>query len=235
MTDSSDRFAYLGKLAGGLIHEINNPLSTIMVNLDLLKEELESSGEENKMALRKVETVRQETERLKEILDDFRSLTKGLELDPAPTSINELVEEILDFVNPELHRQNVTVMRSLAPDVPPCEVDRNLVKQALLNIVINAKDAMKDGGELMVRTSLEDGLVNVSVTDTGPGIPADKVDKIWDAYFSTKKQGSGLGLPTAKRIIEEHGGSVDVLSEPGRGSSFTVALPPTTRGASSSP
>ncbi len=233
MADGPDRFAYLGKVAGGLIHEINNPLSTIMVNLDLLKEELESGAEDRGMALRKVETVRRETERLKEILDDFRSLTKGLELEPSPTSINELVEEILDFVNPELHRRNVTVVRSLASDVPECDMDRNLLKQALLNIVINAKDAMDEGGELMVRTKVEGECAIVSFTDTGPGIPPDKIEKIWDPYFSTKKLGSGQGLPTAKRIIEEHGGSVGVLSEPGRGSSFTVTLP-TTPGACSS-
>ncbi len=221
-----DRLAYLGKLAGGLIHEINNPLSTIKVHLDLLREDLEDQeGPESKMALRKVETLRQETERLEEILADFRSLAGGLEIDASPQNINEIVEEVLDFVGPELHGRGIEIRKSLATDIPECKVDRNLVKQALLNIVINAKEAMRDGGELMVRTDKGEDSIRISITDTGSGIPPSQLERIWDPYFTTTKGGSGLGLPTAKRIIEEHGGTITAVSEPDRGSSFTVVLP----------
>lgn len=228
MADESrfDRLAYLGKLAGGLAHEIKNPLSTIMVNLDLLREDLEGRGEStDKMALRKVEILKQETERLEEMLEDFLSLTKGLEIDASPLNIDTVVEEVLDFVGPELQRRGVEVRKFFDADIPPCKADRNLIKQALLNIVINAKDAMKDGGELMVRTSAGPDSVRISITDTGSGIPDSQLQRIWDPYFTTKKEGSGLGLPTAKRIIEEHGGTIEALSEPGRGSSFTIVLP----------
>ncbi len=218
-----DRLAYLGKLAGGLIHEINNPLSTIKVHLDLLREDLE--GHENKTVLRKVETLKQETERLEEILADFRSLAGGLEIDASPQNINEIVEDVLDFVGPELHGQGIELRKSLATDNSECSVDRNLVKQVLLNIVINAKESMRDGGELMVRTDMGKDSIRISITDTGSGIPPSQLERIWDPYFTTKKGGSGLGLPTAKRIIEEHGGTITAVSELGQGSSFTVVLP----------
>ena len=132
-----DRLAYLGKLAGGLAHEIKNPLSTIMVNLDLLKEDLESreGSSESKMAMRKIEILRKEAERLEEILEEFLSLTRGLEINASPQNINEIVEEVLDFVAPELHGQGIEIRKSLAADIPECGADRNLIKQALHQLI----------------------------------------------------------------------------------------------------
>ncbi len=209
-----------------MIHEINNPLSTISVNLDLLKEELQMlDGEGVKTALRKVDILKNETTRLKKILDEFRSLTKGLNLNLTDTNLNDLVEELLDFVSPDMFRHDINIMKHLKDGLPTCKADKDLLKQALLNILKNAREAMEEGGEIMVRTWNDDKNVYVSITDTGSGIPPAKLERIWDPYFSTKKGGSGLGLPTTRRIIEEHGGHIEVISEEGKGSSFIVALP----------
>ena len=202
MNDSRqpDRLAYLGKLAGGLAHEIKNPLSTIMVNLDLLKEDLEAQANAvDKTSLRKVDILRQEIERLEDMLDDFLSLAKRLEIQAKEESVDDIIEEVLDFVGPELQKCGIEVRKSSDSDIPSCKVDRNLIKQALLNIIKNAKYAMKDGGELFIKLTKGAGSVRASITDTGSGISASQMERIWDPYFTTKKDGSGQGLPTARR------------------------------------
>ena len=234
----------LSTLADGLAHELRTPLSTISLNLQLLQEELQtivgsppqpalerSEGadttlnEKAEAALKRVCVLQKEIQRLEEILSDFLRFAKGGSLELLEQDINQVVDEVIDFIAPEAKRNGIEVVRDYAPDMPIVRLDTGLIKQAILNITINAQQAMPQGGRLSVSTSHKEGYVHIEVTDTGTGIPRHHQDKIFQAYFSTKKKGTGLGLPTAKRIVEGHGGSISVESTEGRGSSFIIQLP----------
>ena len=220
------RLATLGALAGGLAHEIKNPLSTLSINLQLLEEDLQRAGEHaGGKCLARIATLRREVRRLEEVLEDFLRYARPHELKLVPADVNRLLDEMLDFVSPEATQSGVRISRGFAPGLPPVRIDAAVLKQAFLNIVINAKQAMPTGGELMVRTRPARKGIEIDFIDTGVGIPAENLPRIWDVYFSTKQKGTGLGLPTARRIIEEHGGTVRVHSEVGKGTCFTVFLP----------
>jgi len=219
------RLAYLGSLAGGLAHEIKNPLSTININLELLEEDLEKNQGNPTRIRTRLEGLRREVKRLQEVLDDFLRFAHGYQLHLAEEWVNGLVDEVLDFVSPETQQKKINIIKGFEQDLRSCELDRNLIKQAFLNIIINAQQAMPEGGDLMVRTAGEDEHVRVEFTDTGTGISPENLSRVWDVYFSTKKGGTGLGLPTARRIIEEHSGTIQVHSELDKGTVFTVRLP----------
>ena len=221
-----DHLVELGQLAGGLAHEIKNPLSTINVNLKLLAEDLEGFHDENhQRPLRRLDGVQGEVHRLKEILDDFLGYAGKHELNLAVADLRRLVGELTDFFAPQAEAVHV-IMRTKLPEQPvPCEVDANLLKQALLNLMINAVNAMDSGGELILTLSSGRGRGIIEVIDTGRGIADDELPRIFDVYYSTKKRGTGLGLPTARRIVREHGGTIAVESEPGKGTRFTISIP----------
>jgi signal transduction histidine kinase len=228
----------LSKLTGGLAHEIKNPLSTIKINLKLVSEELEDSGsaEPGKMAadknsrrftraLRKIAVIQKETTRLEQILDGFLRYVDRTELQLASVDINELVSDMIDFYSPQTHSRSITVRQSLHNEPLICKVDADMLKQVILNLFINAQQAMSDGGELMIRTGRQKTDAIIQISDTGSGIAPDKLPHIFDAYYSSRPQGSGLGLPTAKKIVEAHNGTIRVDSELGKGTSFTIRLP----------
>ncbi len=223
---NSERLAFVGTLAGGLAHEIKNPLSILNINLQLLKEDIdEIPGENIKKARTKIQALQKEILRLEEILNDFLRFAKGQKLELQYLDINEVIDELIDFISPEIKQKNIVVLKCYDTNIPRCRIDGNLIKQALLNVIINAEQAMESGGELMIRTRRNKELVQIDITDTGTGICKDIVDKIFQVYFSTKMMGTGLGLPTTKRIIEEHKGMISVQSEEGKGTNFSIALP----------
>jgi len=234
----ADRLAFMGQLAAGLAHEIRTPLSTLQANLQMLQEDFEGTADEReRRALSRVKLLLKETARLEEILNDFLRFAAGHKLDLRPTDLNRLLEEILEFLGPEAARRKVRVLTSLG-ELPRVAVDGNLLKQALLNLVMNALQAMPGGGELMVRTQEWRGYAQVDVTDTGEGMTPEVMARCFDVYYSTKKSGTGLGLPTARRIIHEHDGTLGLTSEPGKGSCFTIRLPlpkPAERGGETIP
>ena len=228
----------LSKLTGGLAHEIKNPLSTIKINLKLIAEDMEESvaaqsgkmssgsgGRGLKRAIRKIDVVQKETDRLEQILDGFLRYIGRTELQLAGADVNELVGDLIDFYSPQAYSYSITIRQSLFKRPLVCKVDADMFKQAILNLFINARQAMKDGGELMVRTERQNEDAIVRVSDTGSGIDPDKLPRIFDAYYSSRPNGSGLGLPTAKKIIEAHNGTISVDSEPGKGTLFTIKLP----------
>ena len=228
----------LSRLTGGLAHEIKNPLSTIKINLKLVSEELEdsSSAEPSKMAadkdgrrfaraLRKIAVIQKETDRLEQILDGFLRYVGRTELQLASFDINELISDMIDFYSPQTHSHSITIRQSLHNQPLICKVDADMLKQVILNLFINAQQAMSDGGELMIRTDRQKKDAIIQVSDTGSGIGPDKLPHIFDAYYSSRPHGSGLGLPTAKKIVEAHDGTIRVDSEPGKGTSFTIRLP----------
>ena len=218
------RLAYLGTLAGGLAHEIKNPLSTILINLALLREDLGADASQGRH-LRRIRLLEREVRRLEEIVQDFLRLTRGYDLHPEPTDLNALLRELLEFIEPEAKKERVAIREFLDPALPRVTLDRQAIRQVFLNLLVNARQAMPSGGDLIVRTAADGEHALVEVTDTGVGMSPEVLERCFDAYFSTKKGGTGLGLPTARRILEEHSGSIEVRSEPGRGTKFTVCLP----------
>ncbi len=231
---NSQQLEELSRLTGEIAHEIKNPLSTIKINLQLASEELEDARKEglpaqveNRVgrAQRKIAVTRKEAERIEQILDGFLRYADRSELELAHTDINELVSDMLDFYGPQAYSHNLTMRQCLSSEPLVCRVDADMLKQALLNLLLNATQAMSAGGELMIRTNKEAADAVIVVSDTGIGIPPDKLVHIFDAYHSSRPQGSGLGLPTVKRIIDRHQGKISVDSEPGKGTQFTIRLP----------
>lgn len=220
------QYAEIARLAGGLAHEIKNPLSTMSLNLDLLVEDFQGAETpRDKRVLLKLERVRKETERLNDIVEDFLRFAKVQDLRTRPSDLNAVVDDLRDFCDPQAMSQGIVFRTQYDPDLPPVPLDVDLFKQALWNLVRNAHHAMPEGGELILQTRLEGDHAVLDVTDTGVGMTPDVASKVFDAFYSTKAGGSGLGLPTTRKIVEAHGGSISLQSEPGQGSRFTLRLP----------
>ena len=228
----------LARLTGELAHEIKNPLSTIKVNLQLSKEALDDIDLTDSQrvpweqyrhnlasASRKITIIQKETERLEQILDGFLRYVHRPDLQLDIIDVNELVSDMIDFYSPQAYSHALTVRQSFAGKPLLCRVDSGALKQVLLNLFINAQQAMDKGGELMIRTAQRDERAMIQVNDTGRGIPLERLPTIFRPYCSFRSGGTGLGLATAKKIIEAHEGTISVHSELGRGTSFTVELP----------
>ena len=227
---SAEKERRLARIAGGLAHEIKNPLSTMAINLALLEEEYKRAAEEEGnaragRALKRVGALQREVGRLEGILEDFLRYARGGEVNRAPADLSELITETLSFVESEDELNGIRHHVDLPPSLPLVLLDKGLFRQALLNLFVNARQAMVDGGELIVQAQRQGNYVEVTVTDTGVGMDEEAQGKCFDIYWSNKKQGTGLGLPTVRRIVEEHEGTIGVLSEPGRGTSISVVLP----------
>jgi len=227
-----ERLAELGALTGGLAHEIKNPLSTIGLNVQLASEAISDSqlpDDDKATLVRRVETVSREATRLANILNDFLRFAGRVKLAPVEVDTREIVEELVDFYRPQCELHRVVLRADLPPARAVARVDPALVKQALLNLLINATQAMAAGDatarEILVRVETQPDAIAIHVIDTGPGIPAEKHAEIFRPYVSGRKGGSGLGLAVTRRIVEEHGGRIDLFSEVGRGTDFTVRLP----------
>jgi two-component system sensor histidine kinase HydH len=222
----ADQYAEIVRLAGGLAHEIKNPLSTIRLNMELLSEELrDSESPRDRRAMKKIELVQQECQRLQVLLDNFLSFARAHRLRPQPCDLNAEVRRVLDFYRPKAAEAKIEVIDYLAGDLPTVLLDAEAFRGALLNLILNAEQAMPDGGQLVVRTYGTPEGVALDLIDTGCGMEEDARPRVFDAFFSTKRGGSGLGLPTVRRIVTAHGGEITFQSERGRGTQFTIKLP----------
>ena len=215
----------VGTMASGIAHEIRNPLSTLRMNLQLLREDWENPITEREQKGRKrIDVLLRETERMESVVSDFVRVAAGHALRPEPTSLNALTGELLDFLAPQAERAHIRLVRDFAKDLPVVQVDPNLIRQAILNLLVNAQQVLPSGGEIRVRTSENGEFVKLSVSDNGPGIPSEHREKIFNLYFSTKPGGTGLGLPMVKKIVEEHQGAIEVETELKKGTTFTICL-----------
>jgi two-component system sensor histidine kinase HydH len=220
------QYAEISQLAGGLAHEIRNPLSTLQLNLQLLAEDLQNpETSRERRALQRVERLHHEVQRLHGILENFLRFARIRDLDLAPSDLNVVVEEVRDFYEPRAATKSIVIRSQLADDLPRVGLEPDLFKQALFNLILNAEHAMPSGGDLILTTRRDGDSVVLDVTDTGVGMTEEVRARIFDAFYSTRPSGSGLGLPTTRKIIEGHGGTIDVQSEPGKGSRFTIRLP----------
>lgn len=241
----AERMAEIGAMTRGLAHEIKNPLSTIGLNAQLLAEGIEDwelgphQDTEDKLRLvRRVGALRREVDRLRGILQDFLTYAGELRPELGAHNLNQVVDELADFFRPQAIQNGVSLRVDLAPGELPAMIDPALVKQAVLNLMLNAMQAMTGPGlpgagvprELIVRTRRvrePDGVASaaVHVIDTGPGIAPEVAAKLFTPYFTTKAGGSGLGLATTRRIALAHSGRVDVHTEPGKGTDFVLSFP----------
>jgi len=221
-----EQYTEIARLAGGLAHEIKNPLSTIRLNMELLAEDFgEGDSPRDRRAVRKIEVVQRECQRLQDVLDDFLSFAKANQLNLRPSDLNGTVKRVLDFFQPKARETGIEIIDYLSSDLPTVLLDREAFHGALLNLVLNAEQAMPEGGQLVVRTyGTADG-VALDLIDTGVGMDTATRARIFDAFYSTKRGGSGLGLPTVRKIVEAHNGRISLQSEPGRGTQFTIKLP----------
>jgi signal transduction histidine kinase len=220
-----EQVALVGTIASGIAHEIRNPLSTLRMNLQLLREDwADPITEREQKGKKRIDVLLRETARLETVVQDFVRFAAGHALKLERTDLNTLAAELLDFLGPQAERSRIRLVRDFSRALPLVDVDVALFRQSLLNLLVNAQQAMPAGGEIRLRTWEDGPQVKIEVSDTGPGIAPENLERIFNLYFSTKPGGTGLGLPMVKKIIEEHGGAVDVRSEPGKGAAFTLCL-----------
>lgn len=221
----SERLATVGEIAAGLAHELRNPLAGIAGALHVLSSQFGAGHDSAKL----LTDVQAQIGRMNKTLTDLLQHARPGQPQRIAVDINALLEQTLRF----LPRDAVEIARHYDQSLPPLLVDPNLLHQAFLNILVNAQQAMPQGGSLTVVTGrgAAGSAVEVRIGDTGSGIAADQLPRIFQPFFTTKSQGTGLGLPIAARIVEQHGGRIRVASEPGRGSVFTITLPADARPA----
>lgn len=216
----------LAELAGSLAHEIKNPLSVIRMNMELLAEDFaDAQTPQERRALTKIETVQKQCTRLENLLRDFLKFARLRDLELSPGSLNEVVDRVLSFFETQAKQSEIEFIRFLDPALPSIKLDEQTLHAALLNLVKNSLEAMPDGGQLLARTRLTRQGVALDLIDTGCGMDSKTAMRMFEAFYSTKNGGSGLGLPTARKIIEAHGGWISVQSEVGRGTQFTIEFP----------
>ncbi len=223
----ADRLASIGEMAAGIAHEIKNPLAGIAGVIQVLKKD-QSVGDPKRIVL---DEVLSQVDRMDKAVRNLLSFARPPEPKMTLVDINELTGKLLDFLAPQFAKNSIVAERKLAPGLPWLTLDPDLMQQALINIALNAIQAMPDGGKFLVETRAvkpsgdNPGLVTIEFTDTGKGIIAENLSRIFNPFFTTRQQGTGLGLSITQRIIEQHGGDINVISTPGKGTIFNISLP----------
>jgi signal transduction histidine kinase len=228
---SHESYTEMAELAGSFIHEIKNHLGTLGLNLQLLAEDFkEPESQPERRALQRIQRLQQECQRLADVSNDFLRFARVKDLDLKPAQLADVVRDLVEFFGPTARQANIEFKTYFPADLQAVNLDRDLFKQALLNLFLNAQQAMPQGGELTVQawpaSYLPQGGVVLNVIDTGKGMKPEDLQRVFRPFFSTRPGGTGLGLPTTRRIVEAHGGTITVQSELGKGTQFTIYLPP---------
>jgi two-component system NtrC family sensor kinase len=219
----AERLATIGKMAAHVTHEIRNPLSSIGLNVELLEEEVALHGDKEPIAL--VSAIKSEVDRLSRIAEQYLSVARRPRPRLERERVDDLVRELVAFVRPELERASVSVRVETGPDLPEVELDEAQLRQALLNLIRNAREAMPKGGDLAIELAPSGGGVRICVDDTGDGVPEEVRASIFDPFFTTKQRGTGLGLAVTREIVEAHHGTIHCEPRDGRGTRFRIELP----------
>ncbi len=219
---TADRLAAISRISGGVAHEVKNPLNAILLHVEVAKAKL-SRGDTDVQP--QMEIISREILRLDRVVKTFLDFTKPVELNLATAPLQELVGEIVELARPQANAAKIRVNVVQEAEGVEVRVDRDLLKQAVLNVVVNAIEAMPQGGELRFEALAGEDTAEIRVSDTGAGIPPELRDKIFRLYFTTRKEGSGIGLAMTFRIVQLHDGTIDFTSEPGKGTTFLIRLP----------
>jgi PAS domain S-box-containing protein len=218
-----EKLASIGRLSAGVAHEINNPLTTILTTAMLIQEDLQTGDP----IYQELETIASEALRCRRIVTSLLDFARQKKPRKEISDPNKIVEETVVLINKQAAFKDIELEKNLAPDIPPLELDKGQIQQALINLALNAIEAVGNEGRINFATHYlpENRLIEIAVSDDGPGIPPDIIDRIIDPFFTTKETGNGLGLAITHGIVEQHGGNLDVISAPGHGTCFFIRLP----------
>lgn len=225
-----ESYAQLAELAGGFIHELKNHLSTLGLNLQLLAEDFQQpQSPRERRAHDRIQRLQGECQRLISVSNDFLRFARVEGLNLRPADLATVLDEMTDFFGPTARQADIEIRCFLPADLPPVRLDVEVFKQALLNLLLNAQQAMPKGGELVLQANTDEDdtghFVCLHLIDTGDGMAPDVQAKAFRPFFSTKAGGTGLGLATTRKIVEAHGGTIELQSEVGKGTKFTIRLP----------
>jgi two-component system NtrC family sensor kinase len=219
----SEKMASLGKMAAGVAHEINNPLTSILLNTHLILERLTKNSDlQENLSL-----IAEETSRCSNIVRGLLEFSRQNPPEKTYADVNEIIDLTLGVLENQVVFQNIEIQKRLGNNLPQIQIDRNKIKQVFWNLMINAAEAMPEGGTLTITTLISDDTKSIEINfkDTGMGIPKTSINKLFDPFFTTKAGGTGLGLAVSYGIIEQHGGKIEVSSQEGKGSTFRIILP----------
>ncbi len=225
-TIESERLNALRLLAAGVAHEIGNPLNSLHIHLQLMERSVQKLPDGAKTELEQsIEVARSEVNRLDSIVTQFLKAIRPSRPQLRPENVNAIVEEAVRFFTPELQNREIVVEQELRSDLPLLQLDRDQMKQAFYNVIKNSLEAMHRHGTLRIRTDLDDTHVIIRFVDTGGGMSAENLSRVFEPYFTTKPSGTGLGLLIVRRIVREHGGELSIESGEGKGLTLTIRLP----------
>jgi signal transduction histidine kinase len=219
---TADRLSAISRITSGVAHEVKNPLNAILLHVEVARSKLFRGDTD---VAEQMEIISREILRLDRVVRTFLDFTRPVELQLDNVPMQDLVREIVELAEPQTAAANIQVSVRQEAEGVEVRVDRDLMKQAVLNLVVNAMQAMPEGGELSFAASATKDTAELRISDTGAGIPAEVRDKVFRLYFSTKKEGSGIGLAMTFRIVQIHDGTIDFTSEPGKGTTFVIRLP----------
>ena len=222
----SERMATVGRLSLKVAHEVRNPIAAIELNAELLGDLVQGRvSEDGTEATTLVGAIREQVTALDALTEEYLAFARFPRPQFEEDSVNDMVRAVAEFFRPLATRQGIEVKVATDPSVPPMEIDRTLLRQAVVNLVKNAFEAVSQGGTVTLTTSRMGETVEISISDSGPGIPPEVGRRLFEQFFTTKPQGTGLGLSITRQIVEEHGGKIRWHSAPGAGATFTVAVP----------
>jgi two-component system, sporulation sensor kinase E len=225
-TIESERLNALTLLAAGVAHEIGNPLNSLHIHLQLMERQAHKLDRAAREELKEsIDIARSEVNRLDSIVTQFLRAIRPSKPELHPENVNTIVEETLRFFTPEIQDRDIIVEQELRSDLPPLQIDRDQMKQAFYNVIKNSLQAMKRRGTLRIHTDRDDTHVLISFIDTGSGMSAENLGRVFEPYFTTKPSGTGLGLLIVRRIVREHGGELSIESSKGKGLTLTIRLP----------
>ncbi|MGL4552213.1 MAG: aminotransferase class IV [Gemmataceae bacterium] len=223
---SNTPYAELAELAGGFIHDIKNHLSTLGLNLQLLSEDFsDPQSPKERRSAERVGRMQGECQRLVDLANDFLRFARVKDLQRTPVDLRAVVDDLIDFFGPTAKQHAIAIKSYVPAGLPLVALDRTMFEQGLLNLLLNAQQAMPEGGEIILQAATPPGEVVLSLIDTGKGMAPEVLSRAFQPFYSTRSGGTGLGLPTTKRIIEAHGGTLMAESAPGKGTRFTIHLP----------
>jgi len=216
----TEKLYAIGEFSAGIAHEIKNPLTPIMMLMRRVKDEKESLTDKD------IEIIEEELNRIDRIVTEFLAFARPAKVEKTKVNINEVISEVITLTRPKMDRSGICIVEKYSPALPDITGNNDALKQGFLNIMLNAVQAMDGkGGDMTVETSAGDGRVRVIISDTGIGIPEENLKKVYDPFFTTKKEGTGMGLALTYNIVSDHSGRIDINSTPGKGTTVKVEFP----------